>query len=176
MVCATYIIMTPDQQQLWRQVKDFDLDVQGARFSFTDRLARENDWSLAFSLRVVMEYKRFMFLICMADHPLTPSDEVDQAWHLHLLYTESYWKDFCDNTLGRSIHHGPTKGGQSEKEKFNDWYGATKELYQTFFKKEPPADIWPSNKIRFASTNYSRVNRHENWVIPKPRLLRLWKR
>lgn len=168
--------MTQDQQQLWKQIRDFDLNVRGASFSFTDRLARENDWSLAFSLRVVMEYKRFMLLICVADHPLTPSDEVDQAWHLHLLYTESYWKEFCEHTLGRSIQHGPTKGGQSERDKFNDWYTATKELYQSYFGKEPPSDIWPINKIRFSDTNYTRVNRHRNWVIPKPRFLRLWKR
>lgn len=173
---ATYEPMTQEQQQLWKRIKDFDLNASGASFSFTDRLVRENDWTLAYALRVIMEYKRFMFLICVAEHPLTPSDEVDQAWHLHLLYTESYWEDFCNQTLGQKIQHGPTKGGQSEKDKFNDWYSATKTLYQTYFDKEPPADIWPGNEIRFSNTNYSRVNRHQHWVIPKPRFLRLWKR
>lgn len=166
--------MTPDQQKLWNRIKAFDLNAAGASFSFTDRLARENGWTLAYSLRVVMEYKRFMFLICVAKHPLTPSDEVDQAWHLHLLYTESYWVDFCEKTLGRPIQHGPTKGGQSEREKFNEWYGATKDLYQSFFQREPPADIWPSTAIRFSNTNFTRVNRHQHWVIPKPRFLHLW--
>ncbi len=169
-------MMTPEQIQLWNKVKDFDLNTPGASFSFTDRLARENDWSMAFSLRVVMEYKRFMFLICNASHPLTPSDEVDQAWHLHLLYTESYWKDFCQDTLERTIQHGPTKGGYSERNKFNNWYGATKELYKTIFEQEPPEDIWPDSQTRFSSTHFTRVNRHQNWVIPKPRFLRLWKR
>lgn len=72
--------MTPDQQQLWQKIKDFDLNVSSASFSFTDRLVRENDWPLGFALRVIMEYKRFMFLICVANHPLTPSDEVGMAF------------------------------------------------------------------------------------------------
>lgn len=168
--------MTKDQEQLWEKVKAFQLDDPGVSFSFSNRLARENNWSLEFSLRVALEYKKFMFLICQADHPLTPSDEVDQAWHLHLLYTESYWSEFCERTLGRKIQHGPTKGGQSEREKFDNWYEGTKALYREVFEKEPPTDIWPESEIRFSNIHYSRVNHHENWVIPKPKFLRLWKR
>ncbi|MEK6230809.1 MAG: hypothetical protein N2A42_03075 [Luteolibacter sp.] len=33
------------------------------------------------------EYKRFVALAMLAGHPVTPSEEVDQAWHLHLVYT-----------------------------------------------------------------------------------------
>ena len=32
-----------------------------------------------------------------------PSDEVDQAWHLHLVYTRSYWGEFCPNVLGKPL-------------------------------------------------------------------------
>ena len=168
--------MTKDQEHLWEKVRTFRLDDPQADFSFSSRLARENNWSLEFSLRVVFEYKRFMFLICLADHPLTPSDEVDQVWHLHLLYTESYWTEFCEKTIGRKIQHGPTKGGKAEKDKFNDWYEATKDLYRQVFETDPPADIWPSKEIRFAHVHFSRVNHHKNWILPKPKFFRLWKR
>jgi len=162
--------MNSEEKALWLKIKNFEIDDPTAQFSFSDRLARENSWSLEYALRTVWEYKKFIFLICIVDNPLTPSDQVDQVWHLHLIYTESYWKDFCENTLGRDIQHGPTKGGQSEKDKFNNWYEATKNIYRIKFSQEPPEDIWPSSSIRFGEINFSRVNLHRNWVIPKFKL------
>lgn len=157
-------------KSLWESVDAFDIDDEDSAFTFTDRLARENDWPLAYALRAVAEYKKFMFLICIAQHPLTPSDQVDQVWHLHLLYTQSYWHDFCRDTLGRDIHHGPTKGGNSEKAKYKDLYHATKTFYSDTFETHPPVDIWPSSRVRFGELRFTRVNRHRNWVIPKIRL------
>lgn len=161
--------MTDYQHPLYTKIKAFELDDEQAALTFTDRLARENNWSLSYGLRAVLEYKRFMFLICLAEHPLTPSDQVDQVWHLHLLYTESYWNDFCSNTLGRPVHHGPTKGGLKEGEKFQDWYEKTKQLYEKVFQQAPPPDIWPSGEIRFRKTNFKRINLNEHWLIRKPK-------
>ena len=168
--------MRTDAQELWKRIKEFEIGDPNAEFSFADRLARENSWTLGYSLRVILEYKKFMFLICVADHPLTPSDQVDQVWHLHLIYTDSYWREFCGNVLGKNVQHGPTKGGVSEKSKFNDWYKATKELYKSIFETNPPADIWPGSEVRFGQIRFARVNLHTHWVIPKPGFLLKWKR
>lgn len=157
------------QADLWRRIQHFELDDPAAAFSFTDRLARENGWSLEFALRAVSEYKKFMFLLCVAPHPLTPSDQVDQVWHLHLLYTYSYWEEFCGQTLGRAIHHGPTKGGAGEHAKFDDWYARTKQLYQATFGALPPADLWPDSETRFRDVNFRRVNLDAYWLLPKLR-------
>ncbi len=162
-------------RDLWEKIKDFEISDPNADFSFTDRLARENSWTLEYAISTILEYKKFMFLNCIAKHPLTPSDQVDQVWHLHLIYTESYWTDFCKNTIRKNIHHGPTKGGESEKAKYNNWYEATKELYQSTFKTDPPEDIWPSSEIRFGQIRFARVNLHSNWIMPKPRFLKKWK-
>ncbi|UTW64629.1 hypothetical protein KFE98_03280 [bacterium SCSIO 12741] len=161
--------MTEEQHLLWTRIQDFEIDDIESDFTFTDRLARENDWSMEYSVRTIHEYKKFLFLICIAKHPLTPSDQVDQVWHLHLLYTHSYWIDLCKNTLNRDIHHGPTKGGQQEKDKFKDWYGETKRFYQQVFEEPYPEDIWPRSEVRFGELRFTRVNRHRNWVIPKPK-------
>ncbi|MBL6446019.1 hypothetical protein JMN32_06845 [Fulvivirga sp. 29W222] len=163
------------KEDLWNNIRQFEIDDPESGFSFTDRLIRENGWKRDYAIRAVYEYKKFMYLICIADHPLTPSDQVDQVWHLHLLYTESYWIDFCQNTLLRNVHHGPTKGGNEEKQKFGNWYEKTMELYALVFGSVPPADIWPPGKIRFAEINFTRVNRHRNWVIPKLSLFKKWK-
>lgn len=167
--------MNPSEQQLWRKINDFALDDPDSQFSFTDRLARENLWPTEYAIRAVFEYKRFIFLTCVSEHPLTPSDQVDQVWHLHLIYTESYWIDFCEKTIGRNIVHGPTKGGSGEREKFINWYEETKKLYMSKFKQPPPADIWPPNSVRFKEINFARVNLHRNWVIPKLKFFGKWK-
>lgn len=160
--------MNNEQLRLWNKIKNFELDEPEISLSFTDRLARENAWTIEYSIRAILEYKKFIFLLTITTHPLTPSDEVDQVWHLHLLYTQSYWEDFCKNTIKRKIHHAPTKGGDNEKAKFTNWYEKTKELYLEVFKTETPKDIWPTNEIRFSEINFQRVNLKRNWIIKKP--------
>lgn len=160
--------MTVEQALLWKKIQSFELDDPSAALTFTARLARENGWTIEYAVRTVEEYKKFIFLICMTADSLTPSDQVDQVWHLHLLYTQSYWIDFCQNTIGKQIHHGPTKGGAQENNKYKDWYEKTKQLYVSVFEYQPPADIWQSSEIRFSKTNFRRVNLHQNWIIKKP--------
>lgn len=155
------------EPELWVKIKAFELDDPDATLTFSERLARENDWTIDYALRCIEEYKKFMFLICISDHPLTPSDQVDQVWHLHLLYTQSYWIHFCGNLLGRPIHHGPTKGGNDEQVKFCDWYEKTKELYAVTFQENPPKKIWPESKDRFNAMSFVRVNRSQYWLVKK---------
>jgi hypothetical protein len=59
------------------------------------RLMRENGWAGTFADPVVDEYGRLLYLTQVADGPMTPSEAVDRAWHLHLTYTRSYWNDLC---------------------------------------------------------------------------------
>ena len=97
--------------ELWQRIAAFEFDPVDAALPFSRRLARDNGWSDAFAQRAVEEYRRFVFLAMVAGHPVTPSDEVDQVWHLHLCYTRSYWEDLCGEVLPRPLHHGPTRGG-----------------------------------------------------------------
>lgn len=166
--------MTPQQQELWQRIVEFPLDDLGAELTFSKRLARDNGWSHAYALRVADEYKRFAFLAMCAGHHVTPSDDVDQAWHLHLVYTRSYWEVFCPKVLGKPLHHGPTVGGEREGDKFHDWYSHTMASYLRFFEEEAPADIWPDPKTRFGEAAFfRRVNTRKNLVLPIPRF-RFW--
>src|SRR5690349_17042407 len=121
--------MIKDNNQLWNRLSAFQIDDPSSTFQFTNRLARDNGWSLGYTERVVAEYKKFLFLCCMSQSGVTLSDPVDQAWHLHLTYTKSYWIELCRDTLGKEIHHNPTKGGSDEAKKFNRYYSETRELY-----------------------------------------------
>lgn len=157
------------QLTLRERLDRFDLDDPDSRLKFSERLARENNWTLRYARRVVAEYKRFLELAVTAGHTVTPSDDVDQAWHLHMVYTRSYWNDLCKNVLQQPLHHGPTKGGQEERERYEDLYARTVESYCATFGEQPPADIWPDSEERFRQSIQSvRVDKGRNWVIPKP--------
>ena len=159
---------TRDEAVLWSAISTFAFDGPDTQLSFAARLARENNWATRYTERVMAEYRKFIFLCCVTPTGVTPSDAVDQAWHLHLTYTKSYWNDLCHDTLGREIHHNPTRGGASEGQKFDGMYSNSQALYRQYFGEMPPADIWPSNQQRFSDIDFQRVNRRTNWVIPKP--------
>ncbi len=158
---------------LWQRINQYTLDVEGDPFPFSARLARENGWSRQQAQGAIEEYKKFIYLICVSNTPLTPSEAVDQVWHLHLVYTRSYWKDFCEGVLGRAIHHDPTKGGDSQTRRFIAQYTRTCALYESEFGSAPPVAFWPPVAERFAaSPRLQWVDRRRHWVLRKPDGLR----
>ena len=166
--------MNATNDALWPKIESFPLDEPNDALTFTQRLARENAWSVEFARRVVEEYRRFLFLAMRAGHPVTPSDEIDQAWHLHLVYTRSYWDDLCRGILERPLHHGPTRGGTVEDDRFERQYDETKASYVRIFGHEPPSDIWPSSEVRFSPrARFARLNTAAHWMLPKQRVQRL---
>lgn len=160
--------MTVAQRELWERISRYEFDAPQTAYPFIERLAQENGWSLGFALRVEEEYRRFAFLAVSAGHPVSPPDAVDQAWHLHQLYSDAYWEEFNGQVLGISLSHQPTKGGREEQTKFADWYKLTAESYARFFGQPPPADIWPPVGPSLSQEHdFARVDRKENWVFPK---------
>lgn len=154
---------------MWQRILAFSLDQAGSEIPFSRRVARQNGWPPDYTRRVIEEYKRFVFLATIAGHPVTPSDPVDQVWHLHLTYSRSYWEDFCPNVLGKALHHEPTRGGQAEQQKFSEWYRQTLESYERLLGHPAPSDIWPDPAIRFGEAqDFVRINKACYWLIPKP--------
>ena len=142
---------------VWKKINDLQFDDESSTFPFSKRLARENRWPHWFALDVIEEYRKFLYLLVRADHKVTPSVQVDQAWHLHLIYSRSYWEDFAAG-LPLDPHHGPTKGGKQEDEKFIYWYSKTLSSYEEIFELKPPIHIWPNKDERF------RPNQQWQWV------------
>jgi hypothetical protein len=161
--------MNTQELALYERIQQFSLDGIDVRFPFSQKLAKENNWTVEYTQRVICEYKKFIFLAVVAGHTVTPSEQVDQVWHLHLIYTHSYWQDFCPNILQMDLHHSPTNGGQEEEYKYRNFYSKTLTSYEHFFQQQPPLDIWSNCDVRFEKdTHNSRVNTDENWVIAKP--------
>ncbi len=153
---------------LWQRLAAYEVGPQAATLSFPARLARENRWDHRHAERVILEYKRFCYLACTAGHEVTPSDAVDQVWHLHLTYSRDYWEDFCPNILGAPLHHGPTAGGQVESERYYDQYASTLASYENAFGESPPPDIWPDAARRFGKDPKAfRVNPADVMVLER---------
>lgn len=152
--------------ELWRAIDAMQIEPPGAALSFPARLARENGWSRSYAEMVVQEYKRFLYLAAQSPEPVTPSDEVDQAWHLHLAYSRHYWDVLCGEILKRPLHHGPTAGGETEGVRYRRQYEETLALYRRVFGRDAPAAVWPDAERRF-STHAVRVDRSRYWMIPR---------
>lgn len=151
------------------RIEAFELDEPGVVDTFSRRLARENGWSAAHTRRVVREYKRFLTLAVTTTHAVSPSEQVDQAWHLHVLYSARY-RRFCTEVLGRRLDHGPSDGGSAERERFVRAYEQTLSSYQQRFGEPPPSDVWPNARRQSGSElAVRRVNTAEHWVLRKPR-------
>ena len=140
--------MLAEQQQLYRRLCEYELSDPSDAIGFVDHLMRSNGWNQSFAMRAMEEYKKFVFLAMVADHLVTPSDQIDQVWHLHLFYSDAYWNDFCPRVLGRPLHHQPTRGGAEQRQHFQLLYRATIASYRTYFG-DPPVDLWPPVDVRF---------------------------
>lgn len=146
---------------LYLRIKHYQMDDPDSELPFSRRLASDNLWTHEYALRVIEEYKKFIYLGTISS--VTPSDQVDQCWHLHMLYTRDYWGPFRE-LIGKDFHHGPTRGGVDENRKYEDLYMGTKILYYKEFKEIPPCDIWPVSMERFTE-RYARVCLDKNVII-----------
>lgn len=160
---------------VWAALCRYRIGPDDADLPFVTRLARENGWAGAHAARVSEEYRRFCFLAVTAGHPVTPSDAVDQVWHLHLTYTRDYWERFCPDVLGQPLHHGPTAGGAEEQHRFFAQYAATLASYTQAFGGDPPADLWPSAAQRLLTDPLARrVHPRDVFILPcRPTLIAL---
>lgn len=156
-----------DKCTLWQDLAAMRIEPAGAMRTFGSRLAQENGWSRDYAARVEAEYRRFLYLMATAsDGQVTPSDAVDQAWHLHLGYSRQYWEELCGRIVGRPLHHGPSAGGREEATRYRDQYCATLTRYAELFGEAPPADIWPDEETRF-SGDWRRIDVSDAIVLPR---------
>ncbi len=158
--------LPPEEERLLTALAAFRIDdIESPAWPFAQRLAHEQAWSTRYAHRVIVEYKRFLALTALAGHVVCPSEQVDEAWHLHLLYTRSYWKRLCKEVLGRELHHSPSQGGAVEDAKHRRMYEQTLESYRRIFGESPPPEIWPSPAQRFEGAEGRRTGLAQGLVM-----------
>ena len=170
----------PSQDPLWHRIEAFDLDAIDPVLSFTRRLAGDNGWTDEHAARVIEEYKRFCYLSVVAPQKILPSDQVEQAWLLHIAYSQNYWGVFCAQVLDCDLHHDPISVGDNDndgenEDRLQDTYRVTLETYQRLSGEMPPPDIWPRPELLLAGQGaMRRVSTNESLIIRKPPKGILW--
>jgi hypothetical protein len=131
-----------DRPALWAALSHMQIEVPAAATRFEEAVAEEQGWTIGFAERVTDEYRRFLYLAATAGFEVTPSQAVDEAWHLHLTLPH-YREVLCGRILGRPLEHRPAAGEPGEEERHRRQYESTVGLYERAFLKPPPSDIWP---------------------------------
>lgn len=96
------------------------------------KLSEKKGWAVERIARTETEYLRFLYLL--AKYPeeiIVPwSEDLDEFWHQHILYTRQYPRD-CQTVFGRFIHHDPYI--EADPEKHKKAWTRTQELYAEEF-------------------------------------------
>ena len=90
---------------------------------------------------ILREAKRMLLLRCIRKHPVTPSVEIDDAWHEMILFTRFY-QTFCDFLGGGFLHHDPDVETPVEKSSGEKLYDLTQRWYEEEFKIKPDQKYW----------------------------------
>lgn len=127
---------------LWKALNNFQIGEPNVPLTFQRKLADRFNWSSEFTTRAVDAYKKFIYLSAISIEPVSPSAVIDEVWHLHLVYTQSYWKEMCGEILHKEIHHNPGNGRKGENEEYQQIFMQTCTLYLQEFGEHPDPEIW----------------------------------
>ncbi len=169
--CSAVSPWTDAHTALWRRIAEHPFGAPDQALDFTRRLARDKGWSAVFTTGAIAEYRRFAFLCVVSPTPMTPSEEVDEVWHQHLIYSRDYWDVWCPTVLGARLHHDPTRGGPAQQAHFRAQYATTLATYETWFGP-PPEAYWPATHRRFRTIpRFRTIDTDHAMILP-----RLWRK
>jgi len=151
----------PAATALLVRIETYGFNAPDDPLAFESRLADDQGWTLGHAVDVAAEYRRFLVLTQVAGRPVSPSPDVDEAWHLHLTRTAHY-EAFCAALFGRFLHHEPARAGEGERHR--DMYRDTLAAYRRAFGAGAPTAIWPLPG-RPAAPQADAALR---WTIPEP--------
>jgi len=102
-----------------------------------DKIVKTKHWKKSDVLKICALYRNFLFLKKKYDQQeekLSPSLEIDEFWHNHVLDTKKYMHD-CDQIFGRYLHHYPYLGmdGKSTEADAARFFEKTQELHHKEF-------------------------------------------
>ena len=125
-----------EAQELWQKIEEYKLPFG------EDYLEYKMKWQRAYCNLALSEYRRFAFLALISDSEITPSEPIDEVWHLHILHTQDYAR--FGTACQRFLHHWP--GMPTNRPQWNKQYERTRELYRQVFGYEAPQAFWPTQK------------------------------
>ena len=130
--------------QLWEVLTKPLIEGDYTDRNIVSRVMKKNpEWSDRKIDSLINEYKKFLYICAKCDEEQTPSKEVDEIWHEHILFTKEYEK-WCD-FLGKKIHHNPEKVGETKS--FHGIFEETQKKMKELKKPEKTVKPSPVKKV-----------------------------
>ena len=121
-----------------------DVDAYPVPSLLVPRIMKNYNRDRTYAEGIVREAKRMLYLSQVSGQPVTPSVEIDDAWHEMILFTKFY-HEFCAFIGTDYIHHTPTGDDESEGEGSGGGemsvYDQTIENYRRYIA-EPDEKYW----------------------------------
>jgi hypothetical protein len=131
---------------MWDKIIEMFGGTDASTKAFADKISRKHKCSIAYAIKAVNEYKKFLYLAVISDFHVTPSQAIDKVWHEHILFTQAYGI-FCKEIIEYELNHHPELIPVEEQtERYHAQYLSTIELYIKEFGKLPPANVWDVTK------------------------------
>lgn len=130
-----------------KSIKDFAGAMAYQNSGLIARFAKRHKVTLEETQRLFEETKKFLVICGAMKVSCSPSDKLDEMWHHFILHTKDY-QMFCDNFIGRFIHHNPTE---------TPFVGARKQMIEFAEKTFGSIDrsIWPDASITACGSSCS---------------------
>lgn len=103
-----------------------------------NQMVKQHSWKKRYSRNVATEYERFMILR-NKNNNLSPSDDIDEFWHQHILNTSLY-TEYCQEKFSGIVHHDPEDAFNQTKRKTR--LRNTIKEYKKIYGKIPEGDVW----------------------------------
>jgi len=96
-----------------------------------ERVMKEKRWTRRMAEVAAQYYRNFLFLSKKyGDQDFGPTEQIDEIWHAHILYTQEYHRD-CEKIFGYYLHHQPERG--EEKSAMSGGLAVLQQLHKQEF-------------------------------------------
>eukprot|EP01039_Chlorochromonas_danica_P003001 gene3001-3275_t len=91
--------------------------------------------------KAITAYAEFLTLLITSGDDLSPTDEIDEVWHAHILHTRDYEAFNTKYSPGKKLHHDPLRSLDQDARKFRAI--RTVIAYEsTFGHRRPKGKAW----------------------------------
>ncbi len=75
------------------------------------RMMDKYQWTEVEAREEFTKLKQFLYTAATTNEKIAPGKKLDELWHNFILFTQDYM-EFCNQYLGRYIHHRPNRRGE----------------------------------------------------------------
>jgi hypothetical protein len=131
---------------LWRRIKDAEL-VGPSDLDLVEEAMQSLRWRRPRAEVVTEEYRRFLYLACIARGEIAAPHHVDELWGIHITAGANYAQ-----VIGRGPRYAALPRPAlpaSRGEQYAERYDSTRACYRQEFGSEPPPGVWPDPSKRY---------------------------